>query len=232
MTGCLIGRRFCDDGVKAKTGFRPLGERGLTLANRELDYYEGQSSSSIVSFHDEPLVLVDERDQVMGFLDKASAHSGQGILHRAFSLFIFNSQGELLLQQRAAGKRLWPGFWSNTCCSHPRRGEAMESAIHRRLGEELGMQCELAFQFKFQYQAQFDAEGAEHELCWVYVGHSDALPVTNVNEIAALRYVHPDALDEEIAAQPQTFTPWFKIEWERLRREYPHVLVPSVLVSS
>lgn len=202
------------------------------MANRELDYYEGQSSSSVVSFQDEPLVLVDELDQVMGFLDKASAHSGQGILHRAFSLFIFNPQGELLLQQRAAGKRLWPGFWSNTCCSHPRRGEAMETAIHRRLGEELGMQCELAFQFKFQYQAQFDAEGAEHELCWVYVGHSDALPVANVNEIATLRYVSPAALDEEIAAQPQTFTPWFKIEWERLRREYPHVLVPSALVSS
>ncbi len=202
------------------------------MTNRELDYYQGQSSSSVVSFHDEPLVLVDERDQEMGFLDKAAAHSGQGILHRAFSLFIFNPQGELLLQQRAPGKRLWPGFWSNTCCSHPRRGEAMETAIHRRLAEELGMQCELAFQFKFQYQAQFDAEGAEHELCWVYVGHSDALPVANVNEISGLRYVSPAALDEEIAAQPQSFTPWFKIEWERLRREYPHAMAPPALLPS
>ena len=198
--------------MKAKTEFRPLGSRGSTfLTNRELDYHEGQSSSSVVFFHDEPLVLVDERDQVMGFLDKAAAHSGQGILHRAFSLFIFNPQGELLLQQRAPGKRLWPGFWSNTCCSHPRRGEAMETAIHRRLAEELGMQCELAFQFKRPVSAQFDAEGAEHGLCSVR-RHSDALPlVANVNEISGLRYVSPAALDEEIAAQPQSFTPWFKI---------------------
>jgi isopentenyl-diphosphate delta-isomerase len=218
--------------VNAKTEFRPLDERGLTLANRELDYFEGPSSSHIVSFQDEPLVLVDESDRETGFLDKASAHSGQGILHRAFSLFIFNAEGELLLQQRAPGKRLWPGYWSNTCCSHPRRGEAMDSAIHRRLGEELGMQCELSFQFKFQYQAQFDAEGAEHELCWVYVGHSDAAPVVNVNEISGLRHISPAALDREIATQPEIFTPWFKIEWERLRREYPHALAASALVSS
>lgn len=202
------------------------------MASRELDVNEGIWSKRVVSFQDEPLVLVDEHDRETGFLDKASAHHGQGILHRAFSLFVFNTRGELLLQQRAEGKRLWPGYWSNTCCSHPRRGESMEIAIHRRLGEELGMQCEFQFQFKFQYQAQFDAEGAEHELCWVYAGRSDAAPVANIHEIAALRYIAPDALDREIAEHPARFTPWFKIEWDRLRREHAHVFAPPASLAS
>jgi isopentenyl-diphosphate Delta-isomerase len=202
------------------------------LTNRELDYSAGQWSNEIVSFQDEPLVLVDEHDQETGFLDKAAAHRGQGTLHRAFSLFIFNRDGELLLQQRAPGKQLWPGFWSNTCCSHPRRGESMEKAIHRRLHEELGMQCELRFVFKFQYQAQFDSDGAEHELCWVYVGHCDDAPVVNANEIAALRHVAPEELDRELVAHPDRFTPWFKIEWERLRRDHAQLFSADALSSS
>jgi isopentenyl-diphosphate delta-isomerase len=202
------------------------------LASREWDDNETAWTKSVVSFQDEPLVLVDEHDRETGFLDKASAHHGQGILHRAFSLFVFNTDGELLLQQRAEGKRLWPGYWSNTCCSHPRRGETMETAIHRRLAEELGMQCEFQFQFKFQYQAQFDDEGAEHELCWVYAGRTEAAPVANVLEIAALRYVAPDDLDREIAAHPERFTPWFKIEWDRLRREQANVFAPPASLAS
>jgi isopentenyl-diphosphate delta-isomerase len=147
-------------------------------------------------------------------------------LHRAFSLFIFNARGELLLQQRAPGKRLWPGFWSNTCCSHPRRGETLEQAIHRRLDEELGLKCPLQFLFKFQYQAQFDADGAEHELCWVYAGRSDDAASVNVNEISGLRYIAPAALDAEMAAGPDAFTPWFKIEWARIKRDHPEVFAP------
>lgn len=108
----------------------------------------------------------------------------------------------------------------------------METAIHRRLGEELGMQCEFQFQFKFQYQAQFDAEGAEHELCWVYAGRTDVAPVANIHEIAAWRYVAPDALDREIVAHPERFTPWFKIEWDRLRREHAHVFAPPATLAS
>jgi isopentenyl-diphosphate Delta-isomerase len=185
-----------------------------------------QDPERIVSFDDEPLVLVDDQDRELGYLDKASAHVGRGTLHRAFSLFIFNARGELLLQQRAPGKRLWPGFWSNTCCSHPRRGETLDKAIHRRLDEELGLKCPLEFLFKFQYQAQFDADGAEHELCSVYAGRSDVRPTVNVNEISGLRYVAPDALDAEIAANPEAFTPWFKIEWARIRRDHATVFAP------
>src|SRR5215510_15416861 len=113
----------------------------------------------------ESLILVDEADREVGHLGKAQCHQGRGVLHRAFSLLIFNPAGGLLLQQRAAAKRLWPLYWSNSCCSHPRRAESMEAAIHRRLKQELGLACPLRFLFKFQYQAQFDAVGAEHELC-------------------------------------------------------------------
>ncbi len=193
------------------------------MNSQALNVAEMRGSTDVVSFDDEPLVLVDAHDHEIGFLDKASAHVGQGALHRAFSLFVFNPQGELLLQQRAPGKRLWPGYWSNSCCSHPRRGETIDSAVHRRLKEELGMQCALEFRFKFEYQAQFDASGAEHELCSVYTGLSADRPLLNLNEISALRYVTPDALDAEIKAQSQLFTPWFKIEWERLRREHAHL---------
>ncbi len=113
------------------------------MDNQEHERQEWRDSNEMVSFDDEPLVLVDHDDHEVGFMDKASAHEGKGTLHRAFSLFVFNAKGELLLQQRAPGKRLWPGFWSNTCCSHPRRGETMDNAIHRRLSEELGLQCPL-----------------------------------------------------------------------------------------
>ena len=121
----------------------------------------------------EALILVDEADRSLGHLSKALCHKGRGVLHRAFSLLIFNDRGELLLQQRAANKRLWPLYWSNSCCSHPRRAESMEAATRRRLLEELGLSCDLQFLFKFRYQAQFDATGAENELCSVFIGRCD-----------------------------------------------------------
>jgi isopentenyl-diphosphate delta-isomerase len=183
-----------------------------------------QPDDRIVSSDDDQLILVDNYDREIGFLAKADAHLGHGTLHRAFSLFVFSPAGELLLQQRAKRKRLWPGYWSNTCCSHPRRGETMDSAIQRRLQEELGLTAELEFLFKFQYQAQYDAQGAEHELCWVYAGRSAERPQANIHELAAWRYVPPGALQAEIARAPETFTPWFKLEWARILRDYARVL--------
>ena len=144
------------------------------MVNRELDGNAWQWSKDIVSFHDEPLVLVDEHDHETGFLDKLAAHSGQGVLHRAFSLFVFNSQGELLLQQRAADKRLWPGFWSNTCCSHPRPGEETEAAAMRRLREELGFTTPLTKLFSFTYRSEYDNGLTEFEFDHVFVGRYDA----------------------------------------------------------
>jgi isopentenyl-diphosphate delta-isomerase len=167
------------------------------------------------------LILVDEADRGVGHLNKALCHEGRGVLHRAFSLLIFNAQGELLLQQRSAAKRLWPLYWSNSCCSHPRSMESMEGAIQRRLHEELGLRCPLHFLFKFQYQAQFDETGAENELCSVFIGRSvDAVRI-NGAEIAAWRWVSPEALDNEMSGGGAgNFTPWFMLEWARVWRDH------------
>ncbi len=178
---------------------------------------------------DERLALVDSDDREIGYLAKADAHTGCGVLHRAFSLFVFNPEGELLVQRRAPGKRLWPGYWSNTCCSHPRRGEPMDIAITRRLREELGMTAELGFLFKFEYQTQYDAHGAEHELCWVYAGWSAERPCASAEEIADWRYVAPHQLQAEMICAPQRFTPWFKLEWGRVMRAHSWALGANLL---
>ncbi len=169
----------------------------------------------------ESLILVDDNDDEVGYASRTRCHEGSGLLHRAFSLFIFNDRGELLVQQRAAGKRLWPLYWSNSCCSHPRRAESLDVAIHRRLGEELGLKCPLQFLFKFKYQAQFDGAGAEHELCSVFIGRSAGPVRANAAEIRAWRWIGPEALDAEMrGADTARFTPWFTQEWERIRLDH------------
>ena len=174
----------------------------------------------IVSSDREELILVDDQDREIGARSKADCHSGRGILHRAFSIFVFNANNELLLQKRSAGKLLWPNYWSNTCCSHPRRGESMDEAVERRLQQELGFTCPLEFLYKFKYQAQYGSTGAEHEYCWVYYGKYDGPVDANVSEIAAWRHIGVDALDGELSAVPETFTPWFKMEWVHIRANY------------
>lgn len=174
----------------------------------------------VVSFDSERLILVDADDHEIGHASKADAHAGKGILHRAFSLFVFNPEGALLLQQRAAGKPLWPGFWANSCCSHPRGGEDMATATQRRLAEELGFTCALDFVYKFTYHAEYGEAGSETELCWVYTGVSDAAVRVNDTEIAGWRYVQPAELDREMVEAPEHFTPWLKMEWQRLRGEF------------
>jgi isopentenyl-diphosphate delta-isomerase len=167
------------------------------------------------------LILVDAADQNVGYLSKALCHEGRGVLHRAFSLLIFNDYGELLIQQRAASKRLWPLYWSNSVCSHPRGAETLEAATQRRLREELGISCPLQFLFKFQYQAQFDATGAEHELCSVFIGRCGDRIKVNSDEIHDWRWISTGALQREIAAEGASrFTPWFMLEWVQTWREH------------
>jgi isopentenyl-diphosphate Delta-isomerase len=167
------------------------------------------------------LILVDAADHNVGHLSKLQCHEGRGILHRAFSLLIFNGNGELLIQQRAQSKRLWPLFWSNSCCSHPRSGESMDLATRRRLREELGVNCSLQFLFKFEYQAQFDATGAEHELCSVFIGRAPGPVKINHHEIAAWRWIRPEGLDSEIKTHGGSkYTPWFLLEWTRIWKDH------------
>ena len=167
----------------------------------------------IVSSECEELILVDREDRNIGFISKADAHDGAGVLHRAFSLFLFNDDGELLLQQRAPGKRLWGGYWSNSCCSHPRRGESLELATTRRLQDELNFDTELEHVYWFCYEAQFGDAGSENELCHVYLGRTSSDVRPNDSEIAAVRYVSPAQLQAEFAERPERFTPWFLQEW-------------------
>ena len=117
--------------------------------------------AEIVSSDLERLILVDPNDTDIGSMTKLDCHQGDGVLHRAFSVFVFNSRGDTLLQQRSKLKMLWPGYWSNACCSHPRVGEDAKEAAHRRLKQELGLSMELSFLYKFQYQAHFANIGSE-----------------------------------------------------------------------
>jgi len=174
-------------------------------------------SGPIVSFDNEALIIVDAQDRILGHGKKADLHRGSGTLHRAFSIFLFNADGEMLLTRRSDNKPLWPGFWSNTCCSHPRQGESYGVSTQRRLREELGIETPLLFTHRFRYQAQFDESGAEHELCSVYVGRIDSTPSPNPMEVSDWQWISPEALDHKIEAEPNTLTPWFKLEWQVLR---------------
>lgn len=166
------------------------------------------------------LILVDASDRETGVLSKEECHQGAGRLHRAFSVFLFNRQGELLLQRRSAAKPLWPLYWSNTCCSHPRQGETVEAAARRRLAEELALTAELRFLYKFEYRAEYQQIGTEHELCWVFAGRAAGEPRADATEIAAWRYVTPAALTADMAARPEQYTPWLRLEWPQVTAQF------------
>jgi len=179
----------------------------------------------IVCSSNEELIIVDERDREIGYKSKGDCHIGNGILHRAFSIFIFNANNEVLIQKRSAEKLLWPNYWSNACCSHPRYGESMEAAVTRRLAQELGFNCPLVFLYKFQYHAQYGGVGAEHELCWVYYGLFEGRVDANSKEVADWRFLGIRELEAELAEQPQKFTPWFKMEWANIRSNHLSVIL-------
>lgn len=177
-------------------------------------------SDAVVSSDSENLILVNEEDEDTGQLSKLECHLEDGFLHRAFSIFILNEEGQLLLTQRSAQKFLWPLYWSNACCSHPRFGETAEQAVHRRLEQELGFTTELNYLYKFIYKARFEDKGTEHELCYVWVGRYSGEIKANENEVEAWKFVSPEELDEDLLSNPDQYTPWMKMEWETIKREY------------
>ncbi len=186
---------------------------------------------NIVSNEQDQLIRVDAQDVSQGHASKADCHDGDGIRHRAFSIFVFNAKGELLLQQRAANKRLWPNFWSNTCCSHPRWEEDMATAVQRRLQEEMGLSTDLDYLYKFEYSARYLDLGSEHEVCHVYLGHSHNEPNPNLTEVAAWKWVQPQWLDQELAQNGAAYTPWLHLEWARLQDQFGDRLTSSRLQS-
>ena len=169
---------------------------------------------------DEALILVNENDQAIGTALKEDCHLGDGLLHRAFSVFVFNDKKEVLMQQRSGGKMLWGKFWSNACCSHPRLGEAIGDAAHRRVKEELSLETNLDFLFKFKYQEQFKNIGSENELCHVFIGKCNQEPKVDSSEISDWKYLTIEELTRSIEENPSDFTPWLKIEWSEMMGTY------------
>lgn len=176
-----------------------------------------------VSFDDEDLILVDVEGRVTGYDNKLNTHLGGGKLHRAFSVFLFDGPDWVLLQRRAAGKPLWPGYWANSCCSHPRRGESSDGAARRRLRDELGVDAELEHIYTFRYRASYLDLGTEHELCAVYAGQYDRDWPLNINleEIGEWGWFSRREVNRWVTHQRDDFAPWFLLEWEQLKHYRP-----------
>ena len=163
----------------------------------------------------ENVILVDSNDRMIGSMEKYEAHE-KGLLHRAFSVFLFNDQDELLLQQRALSKYHCGGLWTNSCCSHQRLGETNVEAAKRRLMEELGITAmDLQDTFSFVYKAKFDNGLTEHEFDYVLFGKFNGTPEFNEEEVAETKYLNRQEIQDAIQQAPQQFTPWFKLIYER-----------------
>jgi len=172
------------------------------------------------------LILVDKANQAIGSAEKQLVHV-QGLLHRAFSLFIFNSRGELLIQQRNSSKYHTPGLWSNTCCSHPSPNEDFDAAIHRRLMEEMGFDCQLKEIFHCYYRLELDNHLVEHENNHICIGFFDGEPCPNPAEVDDWRWQNLDDLARETVRSAQTFTPWFRLIVRDYYRTFQNALQPS-----
>ena len=158
----------------------------------------------------EKVILVDEADNAVGEMEKMEAHI-KGALHRAFSVFVLDGKERLLLQRRALGKYHSPSLWTNTCCSHPRSGESVGQAAHRRMQEEMGFDCPLENVFTFIYHATFDNGLTEHELDHVLIGFSDEIPVPNPEEIHEFKWMPLPEISKSIQDNPELYTVWFQI---------------------
>jgi len=158
----------------------------------------------------EEVILVDSHDKEIGSAEKTDAHV-KGLLHRAFSVFVFNSKGEMLLQQRARNKYHSGGLWSNTCCSHPKPGESVDDASKRRLQEEMGFTCKLKKVFHFIYKSALDKGMTEHELDHVFIGKFEGTVQPNSDEVHSYRWVTIERLLQDLIESPDNYTIWFKL---------------------
>tara|TARA_B110000483_G_C18193454_1_gene541980 strand:+ start:986 stop:1498 length:513 start_codon:yes stop_codon:yes gene_type:complete len=162
------------------------------------------------------VVLVNKKDQEIGTMEKMEAHQ-KGLLHRAFSVFILNSKGEMLIHRRALGKYHSPGLWTNTCCSHPRPNETVLDAANRRLDEEMGMGESLSEVVSFVYHHKFDNGLVEHEFDHILTGISDALPSINEDEVDSYKYMGIEELEQSMKQNPDDYSIWFKLAYPKLK---------------
>ena len=165
---------------------------------------------------EELVVLVNPQDEVLGLMEKMQAHKN-GLLHRAFSVFLFNENGDMLLQRRAEGKYHSPNQWTNACCSHPRQNESYLDAAQRRLKEELGIESELTERFDFIYKADVGQGLWEHELDHVFTGFYNGDFNLNPDEVSEIKHMSISDLNTDIQQYPERYTEWFKIIWEEYR---------------
>lgn len=165
---------------------------------------------------EELVVLVNPQDEVLGLMEKMQAHEN-GILHRAFSVFLFNEKGEMLLQKRAEEKYHSPNQWTNACCSHPRDNESYLHAAQRRLKEELGIKTDLTERFHFIYKADVGQNLWEHELDYVFTGEYNGNFNLNSDEVSEIKYISISDLNTDIRQHPEQYTEWFKIIWAEYR---------------
>lgn len=170
----------------------------------------------------EQVILVDESDMPIGTCEKLEAHQNGGKLHRAISIFIFSPKGEMLLQQRAKKKYHCGGLWANTCCSHPRPGESVDEAAHRRIKEEMGFDCELREVYSFIYRVEFDNGLTEHEYDHVLVGTWEGNPAVNIEEVEDWKWVTQSELSTGIKKKPENYAFWFRNSFEEVvKRVFP-----------
>jgi isopentenyl-diphosphate delta-isomerase len=165
----------------------------------------------------EMVAIVDENDNIIGEEEKIKAHQ-EGKLHRAFSIFVFNSKGQMLIQKRAKEKYHSGGLWTNTCCSHPRPGEPIEKAAHRKLKEEMGFDCEIKEIFSFIYKVKFDNGLFENEYDHVFLGKFDGKPMPDSTEVEDWMFIDLDELKKDIKNNPEKYTHWFKIALNELSK--------------
>jgi isopentenyl-diphosphate delta-isomerase len=170
----------------------------------------------------EYVILVNTQDEEIGSMEKMDAHR-QGLLHRAFSIFVFNNEGQLLIHRRAHEKYHSAGLWTNTCCSHPRHGETTIDAAYRRLQEEMGFTCPLEKSFEFLYKTELEDGLFEHEFDHVFTGEFSGIPNINPEEVSEWKYISITDLEMDVLTHPEKYTVWFRIALPRIIEQIKHV---------
>lgn len=176
------------------------------------------------------VILVDEKDTAVGVCEKIEAHR-IGLLHRAFSIFIFNNKGEMLLQQRAINKYHSGGLWTNACCSHPAPGEDTEIAARRRLREEMGFETPLKKIFDFVYKTEFDNGLTEHEFDHVFVGQYDGVINFNTDEVMDIEYKNVAEINDSLELHPERYTTWFHIAFPKIEEWWKKLYWDNMAIS-